>query len=149
LDEILTENPEYSKFNFLKLDTDGNDFDILIGAQKSIRVSLPIILMECDVFGNINYVDDLLNAMSSLAKHGYSTAIAYDNLGNYFSTFEVGNPASFLDAIAYQITSEFGYYDLLVLPQKDIEFVEIEKEFFSNYAEQKGLSAVVRRALGN
>ena len=31
VDEIFTGYPEFRNFNFLKLDTDGNDFDILKG----------------------------------------------------------------------------------------------------------------------
>lgn len=146
LDEILAEYPQFESFNFLKLDTDGSDFDILKGAQKSIGVSLPVILMECDVFGNVNYVDDVLSAIVSLAKAGYSTVIAYDNFGNYFCTFPADNPSSFLDAMAYQIVSEFGYFDLLFLGEKDMAFVEGEKEFFSLYARQKGLSTTLRKA---
>ena len=98
LDEILTEHPQFEDFNFLKLDTDGSDFDILRGARKSIAVSLPIILMEYDVFGNVNYVDDALDAIVSLAKVGYSTVIVYDNFGNYFCSFPADNPSSFVDA---------------------------------------------------
>ncbi len=147
LDEIINENPDFNNFNFLKLDTDGSDFDILTGSQKSIRASLPIILMECDVFGNVDYFDDVLNAIGSLAKIGFSTVIVYDNFGNYFSTFPVSDPSPFLDAIAYQVTSEFGYYDLLFLSEKDADFVQSEKEFFAHYADQKGLSVILRKAL--
>jgi len=146
VDEILTEHPKYENFNFLKVDTDGNDFDILKGASKSIRKSRPIILMECDVFENVHYVEDVMTAIASLAEVGYSTVIAYDNLGNYFSTFAATDPASFLEAIIYQVISGFGYYDLLFLSEKDIEFAHYEKQFFLLYAERKGFSAVIREA---
>ncbi len=148
LDEILAEHPQFENFNFLKLDTDGSDFDILKGAQKSINVSLPIILMECDVFENTDYVDDFLCVVESLAKAEYSIVIAYDNFGNYFCNFPVSEPFRFLDAVAYQIISEFGYFDLLFLRQGDVGFVQNEKEFFSRSVERKGLSAAVRKALG-
>jgi hypothetical protein len=148
LDEILAEHPQFENFNFLKLDTDGGDFDILKGSQKSISVSLPIILMECDMFENTDYVDDFLFTVESLAKAEYSIVIAYDNFGNYFCTFPVSEPFRFLDAVAYQIVSEFGYFDLLFLRQDDVGFVQSEKEFFSRYAERKGLSTAVRKALG-
>jgi len=147
LDEILTEYPEFRNFNFLKIDTDGNDFDILKGAQESITAGRPIILMECDAFGNVHYVEDVLSAIDSLASVGYSTVIAYDNFGNYFCTFATSNPSSFLNAIAYQVISEFGYYDLLFLSEKDLEFAQNEKEFFSLYAGEKGLSVIVQKAL--
>ena len=147
VDEILSEYPKFKKFNFLKLDTDGNDFDILKGAQESVVSSHPIILMECDVFGNVHYVEDVLSAIASLAKVGYSTIVAYDNFGNYFCTFAASDPSSFLNAIAYQVISEFGYYDLLFLSEKDQDFAQKEKEFFSLYTEKKGLSAIIRKAL--
>lgn len=146
LDDILDEYSEFKNFNFLKLDTDGNDFSILKGAQKSIAKAQSIILMECDTFDNINYVDDFLFAVASLEKLGYSTAVVYDNFGNYFCTFPVSNPSSFLDAIAYQIISEFGYFDLLFLCPKYIELIQNEKEFFFLYREEKGLSVALRKA---
>jgi FkbM family methyltransferase len=146
LDEIIVENAEFMNFNFLKLDTDGNDFDILIGAKKSISVSLPIILMECDVFGNVDYVDDVMAAIDSVAKLGYSTAIVYDNFGNYFCTFPVSSPFLFLDAMSYQIISESIYFDILFLCEKDAPFIQSEKEFFLRNVEQKGLSAALQKA---
>jgi len=147
LDEILAEHREFINFNFLKLDTDGNDFSILKGAKKSIGVSQPIILMECDVFENAGYVDDVLYALDSLAKAGYSTVIVYDNFGYYFCTFRARDPSLFLEAIAHQLASEFGFYDLLILCEEDVGFVRSEKEFFSHYAGRKGLSAAMRKAL--
>ncbi len=148
LDEILTEHPKFKNFNFLKLDTDGNDFDVLKGTQKSISASRPVIFMECYAAGNADYVDDVLYAITSLAKAGYKTAVAYDNLGNYFCTFPVDDHACFLDAIAYQIISEFGYYDLLFLSEKDLGFVKNEKEFFLRYAQKRGLATTLNKALG-
>lgn len=147
LDEILTEYPRFKDFNFLKVDTDGNDFDVLKGGQKSIAARHPIILMECDVFGNVNYVEDVLQAIASLAEAGYATVIVYDNLGNYFGTFAVENCAHFLDALAHQIVSEFGYYDLLFLPERDLGFLQKEKEFFLHYVEKRGLSGTLSKAL--
>jgi len=147
LDEILNEHTEFKKLNFLKLDTDGNDFDILKGAQRSIQAGHPMILIECDVFENTDYVNDFLVAVDSLAKAGYSTAIAYDNFGNYFSAFPVDNPVQFLDALAYQLISGFGYFDLLFLCKEDEGFVHSEKEFFSLYPQGKRLSATLRKAL--
>lgn len=147
LDDIILEHPDFENFNFLKIDTDGNDFDILRGATKSIGSSLPIIMLECDIFGNVNYVEDVTDSISSLAKLGYSIVVVYDNLGNLFSTFRVGDFSTILDALAFQIISEFGYYDLLFLCEKDLEFTKIEKEFFVQYCEKKGMSAILKKAM--
>lgn len=140
LDEILSENPEFREFNFLKLDTDGNDFDILFGAQKSIQGHLPMILIECDVFENVHYTNTVITAINFLAKEGYQEVIVYDNLGNYFCTFPVNQPDKFLDAVAYQLISKFGYYDLLFLHKNDLEFIRYEKDFFLSYAGLNGVS---------
>lgn len=147
LDQILIEHSEFKDFNFLKIDTDGNDFEILKGSQKSLVVNLPIILIECDVFGNTNYVDDVINSIDSLASLGYSRVIAYDNFGNYFCAFSAKDATLFLNAIAYQIISEFGYYDLLFLSEKDIRFIQSENEFFLNYVRKKNLSTILQKAL--
>lgn len=148
VDQIILEHPGFEDFNFLKIDTDGNDFDVLKGAIDSIRSSLPIILLECDIFGNVNYVEDVINSIISLAKLGYSIMLVYDNLGNLYSTIRIDDLSPFLDALAYQIISEFGYYDLLFLSEKDKAFTKAEKEFFVRYCEKRGLSDAMKKAMG-
>lgn len=147
LDDIILEHPGFDNFNFLKIDTDGNDFKILRGGIKSIGANLPIILLECDIFGNVNYIDDVIDAINSLAGLGYSAVLVYDNLGNLFLQFRVEDLSLFLDALAFQIISGFGYYDLLFLCEKDLDFTRIEKEFFIRYCEKKGMAATLKKAM--
>lgn len=147
LDEIINEYSDFKLFNLLKIDTDGNDFDILSGSKKSVSSSLPIILLECDIFENVNYVENVVTSIKSLSELGYSTVLVYDNFGNLFSIIKIEDISSFFNALAYQIISNFGYYDLLFLSEKDQRFIEIEKAFFVQYCAKKGLSDNLQKAL--
>jgi FkbM family methyltransferase len=130
LDEILNENRQFEDFNFLKIDTDGNDFDVLKGAHQSILKSQPTILIECDVFDNNEYINDFAEAMKFFVTAGYSSVIVYDNYGNLFRTFNVRDFISFKYALFYQLVSQFGFFDLLVLKSEDKQFIDSETSYF-------------------
>lgn len=63
LDFILTCNEEFEQANILKIDTDGHDFDVIAGAKNLILRSMPMVLIECDAFGNTRYVEDCLRVL--------------------------------------------------------------------------------------
>lgn len=131
LDTIISENPGLMNFHFLKIDTDGSDFAVIAGAQKSIRKAKPIILMECDIFDNRNFVHDFSRTMEFFQSAGYETVLAYDNLGHLFQVFAVRDYESFKYALYYQSVSQFGYFDLLILESVHRAFIDMEKAHFS------------------
>ncbi len=146
LDMIFNEYPQYDKVNFLKIDTDGGDFDILLSGQRSLRKYKPTILFECDVFGNRNYVDEFMNAINFLSTAGYSTALVYSNIGYLFDIVDLEHPTSFRYILFYQLISKFGYYDLLILkPEDAAEFIKRETSFFIQQTSDGEVAA--RRAL--
>jgi FkbM family methyltransferase len=57
--------------DFLKIDTDGSEFDILKGGRKILKKNSPIVLIEtwCDsIYKNIKMFDEIINLMR---KYGY------------------------------------------------------------------------------
>ena len=130
LDTIIVEHPKFEQYNFLKTDTDGSDFEVIRGARNSITKSKPIILMECDVFDNPNYVSDFSETMNFFLSAGYDTVIAYDNYGYLFDSFALEAHAKFKHALFHQVISELGYFDLIILPSIHRDFVRLELSYF-------------------
>lgn len=147
LDTIIDENDEYREFNFLKIDTDGHDFQIIQGAQRWISKNLPAVLFECDVFGNNHYVEDFVETANVFARAGYSKAIIYDNHGFIFDVFNFNKIEDFKYALIYQLTSKFDYFDFLVMSDEDIAlFLNSEITYFINKMPIKSLQRTAKAA---
>lgn len=148
LDEIISENPEFSDFNMLKIDTDGHDFEVLTGAENIISRNLPIILFECNAFSNSDYVNDCLETLLKLYKNGYSSFVLYDNFGYLIGKLSIVDIRNFRYLLFYQLTSTFYYFDILLMKEDDINtFINSEITYFvdripSNFLQQMALSAV-------
>jgi FkbM family methyltransferase len=131
LDEIVEENPTFSDFNLLKIDTDGHDCEVIAGAKKIISHNLPAIIMECDTFSNTTYVDDYLKTFSFLRDVGYVSFILYDNFGHLLGKHDFDRLNHFKDLLFYRLTKEAYYYDILLMKGEDIEaFVQLERSYF-------------------
>ncbi len=131
LDQIINKQAPFSRVNFIKVDTDGNDFDVLHSGDDSIASQMPTILFECDPFDNSNYWDDFAALMAEFSEQGYKTAIVYDNFGYLFAAIELARLADFRSLLYYQLISRFGYYDVLILPPEYADgFLACEQQFF-------------------
>ena len=58
LDDFILEN-KISQCDLVKIDTDGNDYNVLLGAEKSINQFRPIIVIET------NGLQEILNFLTS------------------------------------------------------------------------------------
>lgn len=131
LDTILEHFAEFKKCNFVKVDTDGYDFEVIRGARKMIASARPAVLFECDVFGNPNYFEDTLQALRFFGETGYRHALVYDHTGFLFSQISLSNTLDFPQALFYQLTSQRCYFDILVLRDAG-EFLRQELDYFTN-----------------
>ena len=147
LDEIINENADFNDANFLKIDTDGNDFDIIKGAHAYISKSKPVILLECDIFDNSTYVSDLVDTMKFFDQVGYASMIVYDNYGNLFGVFDIKDFVGFKYSLFYQLVSQFGYFDLLILKPEDELFIRSEKVYFTEHITNPILKNAAKEAL--
>ncbi len=147
LDTIVAERPQFRQTNFLKIDTDGSDFDVIRGAHKTIGMSKPMVLMECDVFANKNYVSDFSETMKFFLHTGYETMIAYDNLGYLFGVFAVRDYMAFKYALFHQLISRRGYFDLLFLSRAHRQFTDRELAYFESTIPDDNIRIAVNGAL--
>ena len=132
LDAILLEQEYLRDVNLLKIDTDGHDFEVLSGARKTLESQHPSILFECDAFGNKNYIADCLDCLQLIHDQGYEYFLLYDNFGYLMGKYSFSDLSSFKDLLFYQLTSNFHYFDVLVMKTGNlVEFLELERKFFN------------------
>jgi len=133
LDTILLEQAYLRDVNMLKIDTDGHDFEVISGAKNAIESQRPSILFECDAFGNSNYISDCMDCLQLIHERGYEYFLLYDNFGYLMGKYSLRDPGSFKDLLLYQLTSNFYYFDILVLKTEYLdEFLELERNYFNS-----------------
>jgi hypothetical protein len=107
----------------------------------------PIVLFECDVFDNINYVEDCLSTLRIFERSGYRYFLLYDNFGSLMGRYSFSNLSPFRSLLYYQLTSSFHYFDILVMKDEDIShFYQAEIDYFTNSMPEKSPE---RTAAGN
>ncbi len=142
LDQIIEENPIFSKANLLKVDTDGHDFKVLNGAKKLIRQNQPTVLFECDIFNNDNYMSEVIEVLKLFKEANYAHAILYDNYGYLIGKYSIQNTNRIRDLLLYQSISTFQYFDILLMNEEYVdEFYKSELEYFINGIANRKLKA--------
>ena len=147
VDDLLAENPEFAGLNLIKVDTDGNDFAVISGAKKAL-FSQPVVLFECDVFGNSHYVEDCLETLALFRTAGYQSFLLYEKFGYPLGHYELQDLAHFKELLFYQLTKKFIYYDILLMKEQDLlPFYELEKTFFLDTLKDQRLRVTARKTL--
>jgi FkbM family methyltransferase len=131
LDSLIYEYPTFANVNMLKVDTDGHDIEVIKGAADTIRRRSPVILFECDAFGRASYAEDCCETLATLKDSGYGSFLIYDNLGNLNGRHSLSVLAPFRDLLRHQLLRTASYFDLLLMPESDIQrFYSLEKTYF-------------------
>jgi hypothetical protein len=131
VDTLVEQFPEFRDCNLLKIDTDGYDFEVLRGARGLIARVKPVVLFECQMWNNGDYVKDVLEIFQLFAAAGYSHALVYDNLGYLCGPLDLKNPQEMPQALFYELSSARCYFDVLVMPEVGV-FLQQEFEFYLN-----------------
>jgi FkbM family methyltransferase len=140
LDEIVNDHPLITNANVLKIDTDGHDFEVIAGSERLISRNLPVVLFECDAFENTNYVEDCLRTLKFLKQSGYNYFLLYDNFGNLMGRYSFSDLSPFQNLLFFQLTSNFYYFDILVMKDEDIfQFYKAEIDYFADKIANKSL----------
>lgn len=127
LDNLVRKN-NLKEIDFIKVDTDGHDFEVLRGSKATIKKYKPAIFFECDMDENENYVKDIFEFFDYLMSCGYKSIIMYDNYGYLFGKFNLKDKDVFDNLFFYQLNSDFYYYDILVMEEESIQkFWELER----------------------
>ena len=149
LDEIVNDHPSAAKANVLKIDTDGNDFEVIAGAKRLLLQNLPVVLFECQDFENTNYVEDCLWAMKYFKEIGYNYFLLYNNFGNLMGRYSLSDLSPFKNLLFYQLTSNFYYFDILVMKDEDVfQFYKEEIDYFVDKMPNKSLRGTAIVAAG-
>ncbi len=140
LDEIVDNHPFATNANVLKIDTDGNDFEVIEGSNRLLQRNLPVVLFECDVFENTNYVEDCLRTLKLLKQSGYNYFLLYDNFGYLMGKYSLSDLSPFRNLLFFQLTSNFYYFDILIMKNEDIfQFFKEEIDYFAGKMPNKSL----------
>lgn len=98
--------------DLLKVDTDGHDCDVLLGAETTLRRDQPILFFEFEsrlLHESGRVPRELLDYVFSV---GYSTCLAFSNFGDALSVFE--STEEILNAASSEI-----YLDVLAVARPD------------------------------
>jgi FkbM family methyltransferase len=139
LDEILSDHPGLRSVNVLKIDTDGYDFEVISGSRGLLKRNSPVVLFECDVFENAEYVADALGALGVLESAGYRHFLVYDNLGGFVGRFAFSDLREFRRMLVCQLTSAYHYYDVLTMGDEDLtDFFRTEADYYAGRLSERG-----------
>ncbi len=138
LDNVF-EKEKLKECHLIKIDTDGYDLDVILGAKNIISTYLPAILFEFDCnFEKKGYEMSLKEVIVFLIGCGYKEIIFYDNFGFLFDVAKIDNEDSWYYKLQYMKSKRFYFFDVLILPpSKSNHIVNKEKQFFKNYIKRK------------
>lgn len=91
LDDILKDFPQFINARFLKVDTDGFDYNVLKGASNYLQRVKPVIFFEYDREFMENINENGLNVFPYLESLNYSQLIFYDNYGRFILSTDIKN----------------------------------------------------------
>jgi FkbM family methyltransferase len=139
VDDLLAENPEFTRPHLIKVDTDGNDFAVLAGAQQALT-GQPAVLFECDVFGNVHYLEDCLETLTRFSAAGYRSMLVYEKFGYPLGCYELNDLTHFRELLFYQLTKKFIYFDILLMKAEDLlPFSTLERSFLLGALQDQSL----------
>jgi len=145
VDVIIKENTEFLDVNFLKVDTDGHDFEVIAGAKKMITQNAPVVLFECEFSEDSVYVESCMETLNFFKEVGYSSFLIYDNIGYLMGKQSLEHLSGFKHLLFYQLTSRFCYFDLLLMKEEEMRiFIELEHSYFISKMSNKALQRAAK-----
>jgi FkbM family methyltransferase len=128
LEQILEKNASFCSSKLLKIDTDGFDFQILLGSVSFLKRVLPIIYFEYDISFNHEDLSRSIICLRTLFQNGYKYFVVYDNFGNYILSITTEEIDTFLDLNAYLVSSKtlngkpaIYYFDICAYHKEDFD----------------------------
>ena len=113
--------------DFIKIDTDGFDFAIIRGMEKTLIKDRPVLYFEWTAPELMHNNEDLLSAFVQLNGIGYNRGLIFDNFGNFLCTIETQNLVLLRQLIEYSLDSGI-YYDVCLFHESnDIDLFDMVK----------------------
>jgi FkbM family methyltransferase len=132
LNDVLKSQGIDVEVNMLKIDTDGHDVDVLLGASSLIEKFMPVVLIECDCWGSQAALERYMLSFQKLNHAGYESLIMYDHTGLLLGKFELTDVETLRGLMRYQYLRSGFYYDaLLMCEEAQALFYMQESQVFS------------------
>ncbi len=117
LDQVLNSYPSFQTCNLLKIDVDGYDGKVLMGATKTIEQGHPVIFFEYSPREIIAMGTDPTEICNLLVQLGYIHLVFYDNIGILVGAFDSRDSEIIRRLAAYAQRREGYYYDICCFHQ--------------------------------
>ena len=113
LDNLLENYPLFKNAKFVKIDTEGCDLKILIGAKELLKRSKPVIFFEYDPKFYKN-ASEYLSFFSYLNKFGYTTFKFCTRESDVLTTLKYPRDIGIIDDISrYALQAKYFYFDIV------------------------------------
>lgn len=123
--DLLNRHPAFEHARLLKIDTDGMDVAIIRSAMEWIERRKPVLFFEYDPDLQKEHGGGGLDLLHDLFDLGYSTALAYDNKGDYMLTMDLDDRRLLADIDAYfSGRRSLRYVDLCAFHSSDRSVAE-------------------------
>jgi hypothetical protein len=117
LDTIWERIWNREKVNFLKVDTDGFDVEVLAGASALLLAQRPWVLYECDLKLTEGGLNSHLLCLEFFRRAGYRRLAMFDNFGLFVAQLELTDVDGFSKLCETQSPGGPVYYhDVLIMP---------------------------------
>jgi FkbM family methyltransferase len=122
---LLREFPAFSDAKLLKIDTDGFDVKIILGARALLSAAKPVVFFEYDPHFLSVHGDGGLRVFPALREAGYRQLLVYDNFGVVTAEIDLADEAG-LAEMHRQNTGLGGgkYVDLCAFHERDSDLFE-------------------------
>lgn len=126
LSHLLDDFPEFQTPKLLKIDTDGFDCSILRSELEWLGERTPVIFFEYDPFFFRGQLYDGTRIFEDLSRVGYSSAIFYDNFGDYLTSVDLQRDTQILVDLQRYYIGRGGqqYADVAVFHGEDRDIAE-------------------------
>jgi len=108
LSALLEQEPFFLSAKMIKIDTDGFEAKILLGAKDFLARAKPVVFFEYDPFFLSQQRDDGIGMLKNLWTLGYRKLLVYDNLGDLMIATPLDN-WMVLEDITHYFTGRQGY----------------------------------------
>ena len=120
LETILEAWPTFQGAKFIKIDTDGFDVPIILGALAFLARNKPVVFFEYDPNYFIPLGEDGLSVFTDLVNVGYTSALIYDNCGDFLRLDDLDDRRSLEDMHNYFLGwNSTRYADIAVFSAED------------------------------
>jgi hypothetical protein len=126
LESILARHPRFRDAKVLKVDTDGMDGLILIGALNWIASAKPALFWEHDMGLDRAVGGPGLRIFARLNEVGYTKAVIFDNRGKYIQTLSLSARQQLADLSDYLPGGDefYGYCDVCAFHETDLDLCD-------------------------